>query len=213
MCEFLKSRQEVNECSKILDKYGLVHHIVNPKDWDLAHIVPNMAHGNLLDMGSSDSFLLWNAVVRGVKGFKIGIDLRPAERHLRGVAFMVGDLMNTTLPPESFQTITCLSVIEHGVDFYALATEVHRLLVPGGRVHLSFDYWEPKIAQNMPLYGLTWNILSKPEVEQLVAMFKTRGLELVEDIDWTLGDPVVQEGYWLPPGARPYTFGLLTFKK
>jgi SAM-dependent methyltransferase len=203
----------VDECSKILDQAGLIHHLVNPKDWDLAHIVPSMEHGNLLDMGSSDSFLLWNSVVRGVKGFKIGIDLRPAERHLRGVAFMVGDLMQTMLPDESFQTITCLSVLEHGVDFHALGGEVHRLLVPGGRIHLSFDYWEPKVFQNMPLYGLTWNILSRPDVEQLVSIFKMRGLHLAEEIDWTLGDPVIQPGYWAPPGAKPYTFGMLAFKK
>ncbi|MDP9172783.1 MAG: class I SAM-dependent methyltransferase [Planctomycetota bacterium] len=213
MCEFLKSRREVDVCSRLLDQQGLIHHIVNPKDWDLAHIVPALSDGNLLDMGSSDSYLLWNAVTRGIKGFKIGIDFRPPERHLRGVSFMVGDLMTTQLPANSFQNLTCLSVLEHGVDYKALATEAARLLAPGGRIYLSFDYWEPKIIQDIPLYGLTWNILCKPDAVLLINIFQQHGLQLAEEVDWTLGDAVIQADYWAPPGSRPYTFGLLTFTK
>lgn len=211
---FLKTRAEVDECSRVLDGQGLIHHLLRCKDWDLANIVPRLGDGNLLDMGSSDSFLLANAVARGTRGLKIGIDLRAPQQFYPGVAYLVGDLMNTNLPGGMFRDITCLSVIEHGVDFGRLAAEVARLLMPCGNVFLTFDYWEPKIRTSIKLYGLDWNILCKDEVLMLVSVFAQHGLKLEGNIDWTLGERVIREGYWAPPGSgMEYTFGLLSFTK
>lgn len=214
MGKFLQKRAQVEECSRFLDERGLIRHRLSCKDWDLAHIVPRLGDGNLLDMGSSDSFLLANAVVRGTKGLKIGIDLRPPEQYFPGVAYMVGDLMNTNLPGGVFSDITCLSVIEHGVDFGKLAAEVARLLMPEGSVFLTFDYWDPKIKTNVKLYGLDWNILCRDEVLMLVSVFENHGLKLEGNIDWTLGERVIREDYWAPPGSgMEYTFGLLSFRR
>jgi SAM-dependent methyltransferase len=213
MCEFLRSYADIASCSTVLDQLKLPHHGIRCKDWDMAHIVPDLGMGNLIDMGSSDSWLLAGATMRGIPGLKLGIDLRPPDQLVRGCAFMIGDLMKTGLPAHFFESITCLSVIEHNVDFNAFAAEVDRLLQPGGKLYLTFDYWEPKIVQTIKLYNMSWNILCRQEVEQLVGLLQGRGLSLVEEIDWTLGEPVVSGQNWGPPGCIPYTFGLLTFKK
>lgn len=211
---FLRSRAEVDECSRLLDERGLIHHRLHCKDWDLAHIVPRLTDGNLLDMGSSDSYLLANAVARGTKGLKVGIDLQAPQQYFPGVAYMAGDLMQTNLPGGMFRDITCLSVIEHGVDFAKLASEIARLLMPGGTAYLTFDYWEPKVETRVKLYGLEWNILCRDEVLVLVSVFARHGLKLEGNIDWTLGERVIREDYCAPPGSgMEYTFGLLSFRK
>jgi len=55
---------------------GFVSHNLTCKDWDLAHIVPEIGDGNFLDMGSSDSYILRNISLKRIHGEMYGIDLR-----------------------------------------------------------------------------------------------------------------------------------------
>jgi len=213
MCEFLKSHEEIMESHRRLDELRLPHNSIICKDWDLARILPDLGPGNLIDLGSSGSWLLVGAVTRRIPGLKMGIDLRPPEQIVRGCAFMVGDLMPTGLPASFFESVCCLSTIEHNVDFNAFAAEVDRILQPGGKAYVTFDYWEPKVIQPVTVFNMAWNILCRQEVEHLVSIFKARGITPVEEIDWTLGDKVITQQNWGPAGCLPYTFGMVTFKK
>jgi SAM-dependent methyltransferase len=119
------------------------------------------------------------------------------------------------LPDDYFQNITCLSVLEHEVDIKCFAAEVSRLLKNGGKLYITFDYWEPKVnTSHITLYGLAWNIFDKTEVLALIEECEKTGLQLIEDVDWSLGDKVINENYYAPPKSETaYTFGMLAFEK
>jgi len=213
LCSFLKSRTEIDECSRILYRNGFISHVNTCKDWDLASILPAIDDGNFLDMGSSDSTILQNISILKIRGELHGIDLREPTSPVRRVKYKDGDLMDTKLPDNYFKNITCLSVIEHEVDFEKFAQEVARLLRPEGKIFITFDYWDPKIKTDLILYDLKWQPLDKEAVKDLIAVCERHDLYLVEDMDWTLGDPVIDKDYYSPDPDVSYTFGLATFEK
>lgn len=213
LCKFLKYRDEISICTEYLHRNGYVSHNLNCKDWDLAHIIYDLSDGNLLDMGSSDSYILKNAVLKNTQGEKYGIDLRPPDVVVKGAKYVIGDLMDTKLPTSYFQNITCLSVIEHEVDIKNFVTEVARLLTNGGKLYLTFDYWNPKLKTTIKLYGLAWSPLDQDETQILIKEFESKNLYLVDEVDWDLSEAVIREGYFSPEKGISYTFGMLVFQK
>jgi SAM-dependent methyltransferase len=212
-CKLLKKRHEVEECTQFLRRNGFVSHTDACKDWDLAHIVPAIGDGNVLDMGSSDSCVLKNLSLKRVRGEKYGIDLRAPFVAVSDAKYLVGDLMNTGLPAEHFSNITCLSVLEHEVDFSRFAREAARLLAPGGHLFVTFDYWDPKVIPPIKLFGLDWQPLDAEMLRQFIATCARFGLHLMEDFDFELGDPVIRVGYFSPHPDVSYTFGMAVFQK
>lgn len=217
---FLKTRAEVNEATNFIKANGLAEHALSCKNFDISLICSNLGDGNLLDMGFIGSHVLDNAVKLGLTGRKVGIDLLYKEEfandwpNLTGhCEFYSSDLMNTPFEDGSFQNITCLSVIEHSVDFNLLAKECARLLTSDGQLFLTFDYFDPKPdTSKTKLYDLAWNILDRNDVLTLIEACKNNGLVLLSDIDWTLGDAVINPTFCSPTDVS-YTFGCLMFKK
>lgn len=212
---FLKTRAEVDICTEYLQKNNLVEHVFSCKNFDVAIICEDIKDGDLLDMGSNGSYLLHSAAKKGVLGKKCGIDLGKPEYEIEGVEYLQGDLMKTPYADNSFDTITCLSVIEHEVNYDLLAKECNRLLRPGGKLYITFDYWDPKVDTTdvgTKLYGLEWDILDKSDVLWLVSILKTNGLKITSEIDWTTQDAVINPQFYAPYG-KEYTFGILCFSK
>lgn len=212
-CKFLKKRQEIDECTAFLKAYGFVSHSLICKDWDLAHILPEVGEGNFLDMGSSDSYILKNLSIKGIHGELHGIDLREPDVPVKEVKYAVGDLMATGLPSNYFKNITCLSVIEHEVDFDKFVREASRLLQDKGKLFVTFDYWDPKILSPVKMYDLNWQILDNQDVKDLIAAAEHYNLYPVQDMDWTIGDAVIKDGYYSPHPEVSYTFGIVVFEK
>ncbi len=213
LCKFLKSRTEIDECTKFLHRNGFVSHNLTCKDWDLAHIIPEIGDGNFLDMGSSDSYILKNVAFKKIRGEMYGIDLREPDVPVKSVKYIVGDLNDTKLPDKYFNNITCLSVIEHEVDLTKFAGEVARLLDEKGKLFVTFDYWNPKIISPIKLYGLSWQPLDEQLVRTLIAECERHELYLIEDMDWTINEAVIRYGYYSPDPTMSYTFGLAVFEK
>jgi SAM-dependent methyltransferase len=132
---------------------------------------------------------------------------------LRGVKYSIGDLLDTKFPDNYFKNITCLSVIEHEVDFHRFATEASRLLQTGGKLFVTFDYWNPKVSSHVKLYNLAWQPLDKQLVIDLITECKCQNLYPVQDIDWTMGDAVIDKHNYSPDPSINYTFGIVTFEK
>lgn len=214
MNDFLKTRAEIDLCTKHLQDNGLIESGLSCKNYDIAMVIAYLTDGDLIDLGSDGSCILQNAVKLNIKGRKVGIDLAYTENFEKdGIEFYKGDLMATPFEDNSFDTICCLSVIEHEVNFDRIAKECGRLLRNGGNAFISFDYWNPKPdTSTMRLYSLEWNILDKEDVLDLVAAFKENGMELTGEIDWTLQDGVINKTYCAPCDVE-YTFGLLNFFK
>ncbi|MGO9662532.1 MAG: FkbM family methyltransferase [Polyangia bacterium] len=212
-CGFLQSRAEVDACTAFLQRNGFVSHVWSCKDWDIARILPEISDGNLLDMGSSESYILKNAALKCTAGEKYGIDLRAPDVAVHGARYLVGDLMSVPVRDGFFDYITCLSVIEHEVDVGRFAQEAARLLAVGGKLFVTFDYWEPKVVPTIRLYGLRWQPLDRAAVEDLISQCARVGLSLVEPVDYRLDEAVIRDGYFSPEAGVAYTFGLLTFEK
>jgi SAM-dependent methyltransferase len=190
-----------------------VSHNLRCKDWDLAHIIPEIGHGNVLDMGSSDSYILKNVSLKKTKGKKYGIDRYAPDVPVSDVTYFKGDLLQTPLPDASLDFITCLSVIEHQVDYKLFAQEVGRLLVPKGKLFVTFDYWQPLLSIPVKAYDLDWQPLDKALTLSLIGACRDRDLHLVQEVDWRTQDQVIHWGYYSPHPEVSYTFGLLTFEK
>lgn len=213
LCKILKSRDEIDQSTRFLKRNGFVSHNLTCKDWDLAHIIPEIGDGNLLDMGSSDSYVLKNVCLKRTHGEKHGIDLQQPDVPLEEVKYTIGNLMDTKLPSQHFAYITCLSVLEHQVDFQRFAREVRRLLQPGGKLFVTFDYWEPLVVPPVKLYGLDWQPLDAARTAQLISTLSEHGLKIVQDFEWSQGDPVIRWGYYSPHSDMKYTFALAVFEK
>ncbi|MEG3970455.1 methyltransferase domain-containing protein [Microcoleus sp. T2B6] len=213
LCKFLKSKTEVNESTKYLKERGYVSHRLGCKDWDLANIIEDLSDGNLLDMGSSDSYLLKNALIKGLRGYKYGIDLQKPDVPLDEVKYFTGNLMDTGLPDKFFQNITCLSVLEHEVDIKRFASEVSRILAEQGKLYITVDYWNPKVVSKLRIFDKQWNIFDKSELVNLIQECKEKNLHLVDEVDWSLGEAVINPNYHSPDLSIQYTFGMLVFQK
>lgn len=215
MNEFLKTRAQITAATDWLKKAGYVTHPISAKDWELANATVCL-FGDILDMGADGSRVLHNAVINGSAGRKVGIDLAEAtgDNKAEGAEYYVGDIMNTPFGDSSFNTLTCLSVLEHQVDAMKLAKECGRLLRPGGKLIISFDFWEPKPnTEKMKLYALDWNILDKQDVLNLVLAMDRNGLSITTEIDWTTKDAVINEFFCSPVKGVEYSFGILEFVK
>lgn len=213
LCKFLKTRTEVEECTCFLHRNGYVSHNLTCKDWDLAHIIPEIGDGNVLDMGSSDSYILKNVSLKRTTGQKYGIDRYDPDVPISDVTYFKGDLLQTPLPGECLDYITCLSVIEHQVDYHLFAAEVNRLLVPGGKLFITYDYWDPLLSIPVKAYELDWQPLDHALTLSLIGACQDRGLSLLQDVDWSTQDQVIHWGYYSPHPKVSYTFGLLAFEK
>jgi ubiquinone/menaquinone biosynthesis C-methylase UbiE len=164
-------------------------------------------------MGSSDSYILKNVAIKKVKGEKYGIDFREPDICVPEVNYIVGNLLDTNLPTNFFKNITCLSVIEHEIDFTKFACEVSRILTNKGKIYITFDYWNPKIVSQIKLYGLSWQPLCQEDVEDLIHEFQSYDLCLLQEVNWSTDKAVITPENYSPDKNYSYTFGLLVFEK
>lgn len=219
MNEFLKSKTQIIAATKALQEHGLVTHPISCKDWELFSMMYELSgNGNfdLLDMGADGSFVLHNAMKLEGKGRRVGIDLIEVTggNKAEGAEYFVGDLMNCPFEDNSFDMVTCASVIEHQVDFSKFAKEVNRLLRQGGNIIVSFDYNPNKVDTSLTkLYSLDWNILDLNDVVYLIKCFIDEGFMITSEINWTTEDMVITPQYCSPAQGVEYTFGILNFIK
>lgn len=227
MIRALGSWEELGRAVGVLQEEGCGYHVDALKNWDLAQISALLRglekSARILDIGCAHSE---TSVLRFChkKGFTrpVGIDLVvPVDDRLMQMylmfkrrtirppyALMKRDATRTRFRSNLFDLITCVSVIEHGVDSEAFFGEVARILKPRGTLYVSTDYWEPKVVSDdvRPL-GLKWNIYSRREVEELIAVARKYDLHSeVQEVPPTEEQPV----HWM---GRRYTFLSLVFEK
>ena len=180
------------------------------KSWDVLLTTSALAAGispsdSVLDLGSVGSGTLPALQRLGYTNL-YGIDLDPAVTRTQGsesVELVVGDMMNTPWPAESFAAITAISVIEHGLHADRLLSEVARLLKPGGLFVFSTDYWPDKVdTDDVRPFGMSWMIFDTQEIRRFLSNASAAGLKLeaeITDLDRPPSPPVSWSG-------RAYTF-------
>lgn len=226
MIAVLQDWEEVGRARVRLTQMGLPGHLVPEKHWDLC-LLATLADGldrnsTVVDLGCSGNYVLDLLAAMGfhdLVGIDLAVPLRARLHQLKRMAdertlrppyrIKKGDLLQSGLPPASVDLLTCVSVIEHGVDLPRFVAECRRLLRPRGTLFLTTDYWDdaaPGVEDATP-FDLPWRGFDRDSIADLVALCQREGLELQTPMEVpAVKDPVV---LWL---EQRYTFVALTLR-
>ena len=220
-CRPLQTRLESDAATAFVESLGLPSHHDAQKNWDTYKCVNYVAASGdfetpVLDAGSGARVVAprWFRQL----GYKnvYACDVQGAQKDLYknlGIHFSVQDLTATNYEDAFFQAVTCISVIEHGVELGGFAREMARILRPGGLLLVSTDYWsEPIDCSGIFPYGEEapeMKILTPADIESFVADCAAAGLELCSPLQLQTRDKAIR---W-ERTDRDYTFIFLAFRK
>ncbi len=210
----LKSWSDIERAKLCLTVEKCVWHQTQEKNWDLWVFTKALSKFNrnarILDVGCVGNPLLANLKSMGFNDLD-GLDFGVKEVYSNGIRYWHGDLTRTSFAYESFDAITSLSVIEHGVEPEAYVREMSRILKPGGLLLTSTDYWTEPVSvrgvSKKKRFGLPWKVQSPDDVQEIVNMARRWGLEPTGPIDFSVQNKVVR---W---EGKEYTFINFALKK
>ena len=164
----------------------------------------------ILDIGSYSSEII---VALHKSGYRrlTGVDLNPGLKSMPfadSIHYEVGNFLKVPAADGSFKAITAISVIEHGFDGPALCREMSRLLMKGGYLIVSFDYWPDKVdTSGIRIFDMTWTLFSKQDVLGFIKEAGRHGLVPTGDLRFDAQEAPIAFG------GKRYTFAWLTLKK
>jgi SAM-dependent methyltransferase len=218
----LRKKAQYRRSIRTFRSLNLPRHIDRPKNWDglaayciVCKFFPGRS-SRILDAGGEYySPILMQLELSGYTDLTC-INLVFKDRFTApflkkgNIRFEYGDITKTRFAAASFDAITCLSVIEHGVDVDKYLAEMARILKPGGILFTSADYWQqPVDTSGKCAYGGPIRIFTSADMERIVATAESCGLELLMPLELECGDRVVS---WDEFGLR-YTFIYFTLRK
>jgi SAM-dependent methyltransferase len=217
----LQSGSEINACSRFVDWLGLPSHHDPQKNWDtVKSLFYIMEKGDpdafILDAGSSgkSAILKWLSKLGFKNLYACDIRPKPAENYVAlNVNFSVQDLTKTNYPDGYFHAVTCISVIEHGVNLSNFAREMHRILKPGGLLLISTDFWpDPIDCKGIYPYGEPMGemkVFTSPELMEFVRTAQVTGFTPCSALDLRTAERAVR---W-DRVDREYTFAFIALRK
>src|ERR1700674_1448715 len=126
------------------------------------------------------------------------------------IVYEHADITHTHYPDGFFDAVTCLSVIEHGVDLRRYFQEMSRIIAPGGLLITSTDYWEtPVDTRGQCAYGVPIRIFTRPEIVAALELARSFDFELLAEPDLGVTERVV---HWQPYDLL-YTFVIFSLRK
>ena len=214
--DVLKRRQQWFDALDQVVRLGLPHHLELPKNWDSLAALDCILRrtgreASILDAGSElySVILLW-LYLYGYHDLR-GINLVFDRVIRRGpIVYEHGDITATRFDDGVFDVVTCLSVVEHGVDLKAYFREMSRVLKPNGLLITSVDYFETPIdTGGKEAYGGPIHIFSKEHMEAALDLAKDHGFETTGALDLTCEEKAV---HWRGVDLD-YTFLVFTLVK
>ncbi len=212
----LKNKKIIEKYTAIVKRLGLPVRSDQSKNWDsliaYKQIVEKFPKdANILDAGAEvySSILPW-LFLTGYQHL-YGNNIIFKNRFKRGtILYDYGDITKTDFPLNFFDAITCLSVVEHGVELDQFFKEMSRLLKPGGILVLSTDYYETSIETKDKFeYGHQIKIFNKNDIRDMINQASKNNLNLITDQDLNCAEKPV---HWERFGLE-YTYVCLTFEK
>lgn len=123
----------------------------------------------------------------------LGLPGRLDRLHEVDVGYLGADLCHLPLAAESFDTVFCISVLEHlpRSSMPAALAQMHRVLRPGGRLLLTTDYWRDASEElwytgEGRSFRVDWNVFDEALLRRLVLAasgFRVMG-EIDLNVDW-----------------------------
>lgn len=205
----LKTQKEVDLAISQVKNMGLRVRGDLPKNWDsvatLDYVLKNTdKNARIFDAGAAlYSVVLPWLFLYGYKNL-VGGNVIFKKKIKRGpILYEPCDITKTHYENNFFDAITCLSVIEHGVELHSYFKEMSRILKPEGILITSTDYYETPIdTKGQIAYGVPIHIFTRKEIEDALNISEKHGLYLTSPLDLTCDEKVV---YWKQYDLR-YTF-------
>lgn len=131
----------------------------------------------ILDVGAGDSILPVYLAKHGhdVTAVDLGMDGSAAERHGVTIDYVAGDMTALPLRSGAYDTVFCISVIEHLPDELVPRAlgELRRVLRPGGQLLCTTDYYEDagaEIRHSSPglEFRVDWQIFDEQRLQRLI---------------------------------------------
>jgi SAM-dependent methyltransferase len=205
----LKSSEEWRRAVDQVRALGLPPHGDLPKCWDSLAALQGILkktdrNSAVLDAGGElySVILPWLYLYgyRNLTAINLAFDC-PTRRG--PICYETGDITRTRFADEQFDGVTCLSVIEHGIDLDAFFGESARILKPGGVLVVSTDYYpRPINTEGFFAYGRPVHIFCREEIEEAFAIARRHGLKLTGPVDLECTETPVE---W-PGFSLKYTY-------
>lgn len=188
----LKSREDVERAVAEAQRLRLPPLGDPPKTWDTLGALYEVLSRTrqdaaVLDAGAElySRILPWLYLYgyRRLHGTNLVFDRAKPIRH-GPIVYEHGDITATRFPDAHFDAVTCLSVIEHGVDLEAYFKEMARILKPGALLVTSTDYFdEPTDTKGLHAYGVPIRVFSSADLPGIFATAARHGLTLTGPVD------------------------------
>jgi SAM-dependent methyltransferase len=213
----LKSVEQWHAACDQVRQLRLPPHPTPQKNWDgLSALVSILRHcprrsSRILDAGATiESVILPWLFVYGYRDLR-GVNLDMSSPVRRGsILYERADITRTHYPDGYFDAVTCLSVLEHGVDCRAFLTEMARIIRPGGLLIVSVDYWENRIDMSgATMFGAPWVIFDREAAARMAADALDRGFTGARNVDLSCVEKAV---HWEEFDVS-FTFLLYTFTR
>ena len=194
----LKNQKEANRAITQVHKLGLPLMKFPPKNWDslaaLDLVLKSTGKdGRIFDAGGElYSMILPWLFLYGYKNLSAGNLVFHKSTHKGPIVYHHSDITKTGLDNAAYDAITCLSVIEHGVNLRSYFCEMSRILKPGGVLITSTDYFDTQVdTRGQMAYGVPIHIFTKQEIVEALEIANQFGLALIGPLDLSAEEKVV----------------------
>ncbi len=214
-CAVLKYAKEVQSFEQV-KRLGLPPSADLPKNWDSLAALDLIlrttdTRSRIFDAGGEWYSMIapWLSLY-GYKNLTVG-NLVFDKKIRRGtIVYEYSDITRTKFSNGSFDAVTCLSVIEHGVDLNAYLKEMSRIIRDGGILITSVDYYDTPIdTKGQEEYGVPIHIFTKDEITQALELATQYGFSLMSPIELRSAEKVV---HWEQYDLQ-YTFVIFSLQK
>lgn len=218
----LKSKDEVAASEKLVRLLGLPEHTDRQKNWDTLKAVQSIVcssstSAKVLDAGGGLYSPVLNALVKMGYRDLYACDVVDVNDHTQSynslIKFSIQNIEDTDYSQDSFDVVTSLSVIEHGVDLRKFFQEMSRILKSNGLLLITMDFWPEAISCfGIYPYGpdrAEMKIFDAHDVEEIIAVAGEHDFYLSSPIDLAVDQKAVR---W-EQVDREYTFLFLSFRK
>jgi len=181
----LEDPAEYENAIHLLEESGLLPHDDPTKNWDHLQALDTILStsnpdATVVDAGGErySPLVEWLYLYdyRDLHVLNIAFD-RPFSRG--PIRYRPMDITDTDFESDTVDYVACLSVLEHDVPVDAFLSEAKRLLVDGGYLLLSTDYWPSGIeSEAVSAHGLDWKPFDRQAIKRLVGTARDVGFTL-----------------------------------